>query len=56
MDLSKGIFFTLVNSVDPDQTTQNAASLFIYSAFFFFFFFFFFVLQTYIKHIKHGAP
>ena len=27
MDLSKGIFFTLANSVDSDQTTQNAAVL-----------------------------
>ena len=52
MDLSKGIFLTLTNSVDPDQTTQNAASLFIYSAGFFLLFFF----QTYIKQIKPDVP
>ena len=36
MDLSEGIFGTVANSVDPDQTPQNAASPFIYSAGFWF--------------------
>ena len=46
MDLSKGIFGTLANSVDPDQTPQNAASLTVQD----------FVLQTYMKQKQNWHP